>query len=99
MNGKMIYVGIFILNVFDLISTHIGVNLMGFHEINPIMRPIVGSWAIVPIKLGTALLVVHVFYKLNQKFPEWKFAVNVTRGVLFFYSLVVINNLVNIVLG
>lgn len=40
MNGKMIYVGIFILNVFDLISTHIGVNLMGFHEINPIMRPI-----------------------------------------------------------
>ncbi len=99
MSGKMIYAGIFILNVLDLITTHLGVNLMGFQELNPVMRPIVGSWVIVPIKLGTALLVVHVFYRLNQKFPEWKFAINVTRGVLLFYSLVVINNLVNIVLG
>ena len=90
----MIYLMIFVLNALDLITTHIGVNIMGFYELNPVMRPLIGSWVIVPLKLGGAFLVAYMLYRLRW----WKVARAVTWGVIVLYSLVVVSNTLQLVL-
>lgn len=95
----MLYVSIFLLNVLDLILTHIGVNIMGFYELNPIFRPLISSWVIVPLKLGGAFLVAYGLYYVQKKVPGWKLARGVTWGVVILYSLVVINNAIALILG
>ena len=91
----MLYVSIFILNVLDLIVTHIGVNIMGFHELNPLLRPLIDSWLIVPLKLGGAFFVAYGLYRLRG----WRVARGVAWGIFTMYVLVVLWNGSNLYLG
>lgn len=95
----MIYVTIFLLNVADLLTTHLAVNVLQVAtEGNPIMAPIIANlWLIVPLKLGGAFLMCWLLYRARTKYPRWKAARVVGRGVVVFYVLVVINN--TLVLG
>ena len=88
----MLYLSIFLLNVLDLITTHIGVNILGFYELNPVMRPLISSWVIVPIKLTGAFLVSYGLYRINKIFPHWKPQRAAAWGVFFLYLFVVISN-------
>jgi hypothetical protein len=85
----MIYAAIFFLNVLDLMLTHTAVNVLQVaEEFNPLMAPIVGSWLIVPVKLGAALFVVYGLHRCR--------AMKLGRAAAWFllvvYILVVLNN-------
>ena len=84
----MIYVIIFLLNVADLVTTHIGVNIMGYEELNPLAALIIGSWLIVPLKLGGAFLVAYGLWWCRKK----KAGRVAAWGILLLYILVVVNN-------
>ena len=85
----MIYAAIFLLNVLDLALSHVAVNVLQVAtELNPLMRPILGSWVIVPVKLGAALFVVVVLYRCR----EMKLGRAATWFILVVYVLVVLNN-------
>ncbi len=93
----MIYVTIFLLNFADLILTHIGVNLMDGEEVNPVMRPIVGSWLFVPIKLCGGLVVSYGLYHIGTSYPFWVPVKIATWAVIVLYALIVLSGTVNAV--
>lgn len=96
----MIYISIFLLNVADLLTTHLAVNVYQVAaEANPIMAAILGSWVIVPVKLGLAALMVYLLWRARVKHPKWQAAKIAAWGVLVFYTLVVINNSLILLLG
>jgi hypothetical protein len=89
----MLYIAIFVLNVLDLAFTHVAVNILGYQELNPIMAPIVGSWVIIPIKLGLAGLAVYLLWRANGRCVKWPRAPKIAAWIVFvFYILVVLNN-------
>ncbi len=91
----MIYVAIFLLNVMDLILTHLAVNVLQVAtEANPIMAPIIDKWIIVPIKLGAALAVVFGLRYCRKM----KLGRAVTWFVLVFYILIVLSNSLTLVI-
>jgi len=91
----MIYVAIYLLNVMDLLLTHAAVNVLQVaEEFNPLMAPIVGSWVIVPVKLGAALFVVLCLYRCRKL----KLGRAAAWFILVVYILVVLNNSVVLLL-
>ena len=97
----MIYLTIFLLNVADLLTTHLAVNVYRVAtEANSLMAPIIANlWLIVPLKLGGAFLMCCLLYRARTKYPRWRLAKAVGRGVLVFYTLVVINNSLVLIFG
>jgi hypothetical protein len=94
----MIYVAIFLLNVLDLLTTHLAVNVLQVAtEGNPFMAPIVGSWLIIPVKLLGACLMVYIAHRARTKYPQWKVAKGATLFALMLYILIVINNSLTII--
>ena len=88
------YLTIFVLNVFDLVLTRIGIS-MGMTEANPVMAPIVTSWLIVPIKLTGAFLMAYMLWRVR----EYRVGRAATKFVVGLYVFVVVWNAVNIILG
>ena len=94
----MVYLTIVLLNFADLVLTHIGVNVMGFYEVNPFMRPLVSSWAIIPVKLIPPLVMTYVLCRIARNHPDVKAIKLVAWGVATIYFLVVVSNTVNIIM-
>ncbi len=91
----MLYVAIYLLNVADLLLTHAAVNVLQVaSELNPLMAPIVGSWVIVPVKLGAALVVVYSLYRCRKL----KLGRAAAWFILILYILVVVNNSLTLLL-
>lgn len=91
----MLYLIVYILNLYDLLITHIGVNIMQVAtEDNLLMAPILDTWLIVLIKVG---IIGLVLWQLWQR-RKYKIVRAGAICLLIFYSLIAIGNTL-VVLG
>ena len=83
----MIYLTILTLNALDLLTTILAVDRWGIAlEMNPLMAPIIDSWTILPVKMGCALLICLLAWRIKRRFP------GAAWWVVGFYSAIVVSN-------
>lgn len=85
----MLYLAVYILNLLDLLTTHLAVNVWQVAtEGNLLMAPIVGHWAIVPIKVAGIGIVLWILWRKRRY--------RVARGggifLLILYMFIVASN-------
>ena len=85
---------ILILNVLDLLTTYWAIHL-GAHEGNPIVKFMLDSYAIIPLKLGVCALMLWTAFKRDVQDLRLLCVVWFVAGV---YTLVVVLNSIHVVI-
>ena len=85
----MLYLFVYILNLYDLLISHYVVNVWQIvPEANPFMAPIIDSWIIVFLKVVVAGAVLYMLWRKRH----YRVARVGGKFLFVFYSLLFINN-------